>query len=297
MVAAFFVTKRRLKMTTKVRKLAVPLFFAIAYGPAQGLAQPILGSSLDAFAVLGQQGVTNVPTSTIGGDLGSAPNASIGGGYTFTAGSLQANTVLAQNAQLNLTSAILAVNSSGPGITIPGGNLDTYEALHGGSIAPGTYTVPAATTNLTGALILNGGGSDTAVWKFLFPSSLITSTTSTVTVQNVGDGAHVGVYWDVGSQATLNGPTFEGNVLAGTLIAVGSGVTIDCGRLASSTAQVTLIADKISTGCASNGFDQGGGGTTGGGGGTGVPEPATLGLMALSGLMMLGGRLRRKKNA
>ena len=130
----------------------------------------------------------------------------------------------------------------------------------------------------------------------MFPKSLITSTTSTVIVQNVGDGAHVGLYWDVGSQATLNGPTFEGNVLAGTLIAVGKGVTIDCGRLASSTAQVTLISDTVSKGCvstrfgSSNGFDQGGR-TTGGGG---VPEPGTLGLMALSGLMMLGRRLRRK---
>jgi hypothetical protein len=123
-------------------------------------------------------------------------------------------------------------------------------------------------------------------------------------VQNVGNGAGVGLYWDVGSQATLNGPTFEGNVLAGTLIAVGAGVTIDCGRLASHTAQVTLIMDTISTGCTrtgftgSGGFDQGGGGTTGGGGGggggTAVPEPGTLGLMVLSGLMMLGGRLRRK---
>jgi hypothetical protein len=290
-------------MNTKmdVIKLAVPLFFAVAYGPAQGLATPILGSSLDTFAVLGQQGVTDVPTSTIGGNLGSAPNASIGGGYVFTAGSAQANTPLAQNAQINLTAAIVAVNSSGPVTTITGGNLDAFEASHGGSIAPGTYAVPAATTNLTGTLFLNGGGSNTAVWNFLFPSTLITSTTSAVIVENVGNGAHVGLYWDVGSQATLNGPTFEGNVLAETLIAVGKGVTIDCGRLASSTAQVTLISDTISTGCAhtgfqsSGGFDQGGGGTTGGGGGgTAVPEPGTLGLMALSGLMMLGARLRRK---
>jgi hypothetical protein len=298
-------TKGRLKMNTKigVMKLAIPLFFAIAYGPAQGLAQSILGSSLDTFAVLGQQGVTNVPTSTIGGNLGSAPNASIGGGYVFTAGSLQANTALAQNAQINLTAAIGAVNSSGPGITI-GGSLDAFEASHGGVIAPGTYTVLAATTNLTGALILDGGGSNTAVWKFLFPSTLITSTGSTVIVQNVGNGAGVGLYWDVGTQATLNGPTFEGNVLAGTAITVGSGVTIDCGRLASSTASVTLIMDTISTGCVSTGFagsggfDRGGAGTTGGGGGggggTAVPEPGTLGLMVLSGLMMLGGRLRRK---
>lgn len=292
-------------MNTKmgVVKLAVPLFFAIAYGPAQGLAQSILGSSLDTFAVLGQQGVTNVPTSTIGGNLGSAPNASIGGGYVFTNGSLQADTVLAQNAQLNLTTAIGAVNSSGPGILIDPGNLGVFATMHGGSIAPGTYTVSAATTNLTGQLILDGGGSNTAVWNFLFPSSLITSTGSSVIVRNVGNGAGVGLYWDVGSQATLNGPTFEGNVLAGTAITVGSGVTIDCGRLASSTASVTLIMDTISTGCvstgftSSGGFDRGGGGTTGGGGGgggTAVPEPGTLGLMVLSGLMMLGARLRRK---
>jgi hypothetical protein len=290
-------------MNTKMDmgKLAVPLFFAIAYGPAQGLATPILGSNLDTFAVLGQQGVTNVPTSTIGGNLGSAPNGSIGGGYVFTAGSAQSNTLLAQNAQLDLTTAIGVVNSSVPSNVITGGDLGAYAMSHGGSIAPGTYTVPAATTNLTGQLILNGGGSNTAVWNFLFPSSLITSTTSTVIVQNVGDGAHVGLYWDVGSQATLNGPTFEGNVLAGTLIAVGKGVTIDCGRLASSTAQVTLISDTISTGCARTGFESSGGfdegrGTTGGttGGTASVPEPGTLGLMALSGLMMLGRRLRRK---
>ena len=281
---------------TDVMKAAVPLFFAIAILPTQGFAAPILGSSLDTFAVLGQQGVTNVPTSTIGGNLGSAPNASIGGGYTFTAGSLQADTPLAQNAQINLTAAIVALNSSGPGTIVTGGNLDAFEASNGGSIAPGTYTVPFATTNLTGALILNGGGSDTAVWDFLSPSSLITSTTSTVIVENVGDGAHVGLYWDVGSQATLNGPTFAGNVLAQTLIAVGKGVTIDCGRLASSTAQVTLISDTISAGCVSTGFQSSGGFDQGGGttGGRGVPEPATLGLMVLSRLDDARGRLRRK---
>lgn len=41
-------------------------------------AAPILGSDLASFAVLGAQGVTNVPTSTIGGNLGSAPNGSVG---------------------------------------------------------------------------------------------------------------------------------------------------------------------------------------------------------------------------
>jgi len=281
-------------MNTKMvtMKWAEAGLIAIACGPTVGLAASVLGPSLDTFAVLGQQGVTNAGTSVIGGNLGSAPNPSITGTYTFTTGSLQADTLLAQNAQLNLTAAIGTVNSALPVITIAGGDLDAYEAAHGGFIAPGTYMVPFATTNLVGTLHLNGGGSDTAVWNFLFPSSLITATKSNVFVENVGDGAHVGLYWDVVSQATLNGATFEGNVLAGTAITVGSGLVIDCGRLASHTASVTLISDTISTSCLSNGFDQGGGGTTGGG--TAVPEPGTLGLMVLSGLMMLGGRLRRK---
>lgn len=61
--------------------LAISLLIALAYGPAQGLAVPLLVPDLASFAVLGAAGgVTNVPTSTIGGNLDSAPNYSAGGG-------------------------------------------------------------------------------------------------------------------------------------------------------------------------------------------------------------------------
>ena len=49
----------------------------------------------------------------------------------------------------------------------------------------------------------------------LFESALVTSTASNVVVQNVGDGAGVGLYWTVASAATINGPTFAGNVRHG----------------------------------------------------------------------------------
>jgi hypothetical protein len=266
-------------------KLAIPLLVALAYAPSQGWAAPLLGSDLASFAVLGAAGVTNVATSTIGGNLGSAPtpapigDGSISQGYVFTSGGLQANTGPAQQAQIDLDNARTALGLFGPGTTLPA-DLTGFISPGFAGLAPGVYTVPGF--NLSGALTLDGGGNLNAVWVFQIPSALDASTTSTVNVINTGAGA--GIFWNVGSAATLNGPTFAGNVLAHDLIRSDGDLTIACGRLASAETQVTLIHDKISIECLAGSGGVGSNGFSGGidvtfrPGPSGAPVPVAVAL-------------------
>jgi hypothetical protein len=102
----------------------------------------------------------------------------------------------------------------------------------------------ATTAGLNGTLTLDAQGNNNAVFIFDVGTGLTTGSNAKVSVINGGSGD--GVYWLIGSKATLGDSTiFQGNIIAGTDIVLDPSAQIQCGRAISNT-QVTM-AGKTAT--------------------------------------------------
>ena len=131
-----------------------------------------------------------------------------------------------------------------------------------------------------------------------FPgSALTTASSSTVAVLN-GD-ANSGIYWEVGSSATLGTSTvFAGNILADQSITLNTSAKILCGRAIALVAAVTLDGNTVSNNCG-NGGDYGSGRSDFGSAGFSgpvVPEPSTWAMMLIGfgGIGSIGYRRARR---
>ena len=259
----------------KSKALIVLAITTIAGFSLQAQANSILNSA-ENFGVLGGSAVTNTGLTTITGDLGVYPGSSITGlGSITLTGTVHPTDAVAQLAQAHLTTAY-----NGLAAMAVNGNL-TGQDLGGLTLFSGVYHFNSS-AQLTGTLKLDAQGNNNAYWVFQIGSTLTTASGSTVQVINLGtnNGFDDGVFWQVGSSATLNTSTvFEGNILALASITLDTGATIDDGRALAQTGAVTMDTNVVSIVYPNGGpgysggleYDQSGNVVP-----VSVPEPGTL---------------------
>lgn len=254
-----------------------------------GFAQVL--DTADNFAVLGSSTVTNTGLTTVTGDVGVDPGSAITGfppgivtGTIYGAGAVtsqaQTDATAAYNGLVNMSST---------------GNL-TGQDMGSLTLMPGVFTYNTS-AQLTGPLVLNAEGLNNAYFVFQIGSTLTTASSSSVTLIN--PGSDDGIFWVVGTSATLGtGTSFMGNILADQSITLNTGADLN-GRAIALNAAVTMDDNNsYNTSAQSpNGFDNGltigeNGVVTPIGNPAVAPEPASIYLLGLG----LIGFMRFRKN-
>jgi hypothetical protein len=222
-----------------------------------GPAQPVnLGTPGDlkaagSYVILTKTAIVNTPTSTITGDIGVSPGATIDvRGFNLV---LDATNSFSTSTQVtgkifasdhmsptpaNLTAAVISMEAAyNDAAGRPAGTLDLGSGtLNGDNLTPGTYTW-TSNVDIKGNITLTG--TATHVWIFQIPGTLILE--SPMQVNLAGGALAQNIFWQVAGAVTIStNAHLEGIILGQTTITLQTGASIT-GRV---LAQSDVILDN-----------------------------------------------------
>jgi hypothetical protein len=219
-------------------KQVVILLALVCAGSRIPASAAITLGTAETFAVLAGSTVTNTGSTDIKGNLGVSPGLAVVGfpPGIMLKGAIHAGDSVAAQAQADLTLAYNAMAA------LPCTANMTGQDLGGRTLTPGVYCFDSS-AQLTGALVLDFQGSNTAAFLFKVGSALTTASSSTVAFANCTH--HCSINWQIGSSATLGTSSkFSGNILALASITLNNSVYL-CGRALAQTGAVTMDTDKV----------------------------------------------------
>lgn len=228
-----------------MKKLMLVMCVLSAGTLVRAQSAPSLGSAA-SFAVLGSSTVTCTGISTLTGDVGVSPGSAVTGfpaPCTVAGGAIHAADAVALQAHHDAALAYSAL------VADPCSTNLTGQDLGGLTLAPGVYCFDSS-AELTGTLNLTGVGP----WIFQIKSTLTTASNSAVLVNgnDITQGCSPGVFWVIGSSATLGtGTQFQGILLALISDTVTTSANVSGGVFAL-TGAVTLDTNMVNA-CSSGG--------------------------------------------
>lgn len=205
--------------------------------------------STTGFAILAGSLISNVPTSSVTGDIGLSPAARsfiTGFGLTEVTGTVYASDDVAPAgvaAMLtavkgDLTTAYIdAAGRTATDLVLVAGNL-------GGLIlTPGLFKSTGSLEISSGDLTFDARGNANAVFIIQIASTL--SMTSGRKVVLSGGAKASNIFWQVGTSASLGTTSvFKGNIMADQSISLNTGASVE-GRLFARIGEVTLAGNTV----------------------------------------------------
>lgn len=200
------------------------------------------------FVLLSKSGITDVPSSAITGNIGTSPitGASIGVTCAEVTGNIYTVDAAGPACRIQDPSRLtVAVADMETAYTDAGARtLPDFTELGAGDVSgmtlvPGLYKW-SSSLGITGGVTLSGGPED--VWIFQIAGNLSAESGAIVTLS--GGAQAKNIFWQVAGQTNLHTTAkFKGIILCRTLIAMGTGATLD-GRALAQTA-VTLEMNAV----------------------------------------------------